>query len=339
MATTTTAEARARGAVALVLTSIVSVQCGSALATGLFDSMGPLGAVFLRTLFGAVLLLALTRGAPLRAREWPHRDVVLLGLAVAGINLFFYAALDRLPLGITVTLEFVGPLGVALLGSRRPPRPGLGAAGGGRDRPPLQRLRRRRHRRPRRGPGADRRRLLGRLHRAERPGRRGPAGGRRGDHGGRDLGAAGGAVRNRPGRRRAAHPLPSCRRRRRRPAQHRDPLRLRDGGAAAAAAGDLRRADEPRAGGRRADRVPRAVPGADRGRGRRDRLGRPRLGGRIALARRRRPATAEIPRGLRRARRRAGARAPWRSGRRPRRRGRPAPGRRRGGGCCARPRS
>ena len=120
MAATTASEARARGAVVLVLSSIVAVQSGSALATGLFDSIGPAGAVFLRTLFGALFLLALTRGAPLRARAWPHRDVVALGAAVAGVNLFFYAALDRLPLGITVTLEFVGPLGVALLGSRRP---------------------------------------------------------------------------------------------------------------------------------------------------------------------------------------------------------------------------
>ncbi len=118
MAATGGTAAGTRGAVALTLTSIVSVQTGSALATGLFDALGPLGTVFLRALFGALCLLALVRGAPLRSRQWPHRDVVLLGLAVAGVNLFFYAALDRLPLGITVTLEFVGPLGVALLGSR-----------------------------------------------------------------------------------------------------------------------------------------------------------------------------------------------------------------------------
>jgi inner membrane transporter RhtA len=108
----------ARGAVALTLSSIVSVQCGSALATSLFDELGPLGTVFLRALFGALCLLALTRGEPLRRRRWPSRDVVLFGLVVAGVNLFFYAAIDRLPLGIAVTLEFIGPLGVAILGSR-----------------------------------------------------------------------------------------------------------------------------------------------------------------------------------------------------------------------------
>lgn len=119
MAVTRETDAGQRGAVALVLSSIVAVQGGSALATSLFDSIGPAGTVFLRAAFGALFLVALTRGAPLRARGRLHRDVVALGAAVAGVNLFFYAALDRLPLGITVTLEFVGPLGVALIGSRR----------------------------------------------------------------------------------------------------------------------------------------------------------------------------------------------------------------------------
>ncbi|HXR60738.1 MAG TPA: hypothetical protein VN732_05380, partial [Solirubrobacterales bacterium] len=112
--------AGARGGALLTLASIVSVQSGAALAIGLFDSVGPAGAVFLRASFGALALLLLTRAAPLRTGEWPHRDVWLLGFSVAAVNLFFYAALDRLPLGITVTLEFVGPLGVAVFGSRRP---------------------------------------------------------------------------------------------------------------------------------------------------------------------------------------------------------------------------
>lgn len=107
-----------RGAALLTLGSIVSVQAGAALATTLFEEIGSSGAVLLRALFGALVLLALTRGAALR--QWPHRDVVLLGISVATVNLLFYAALERLPLGITVTLEFVGPLGVAVFGSRRP---------------------------------------------------------------------------------------------------------------------------------------------------------------------------------------------------------------------------
>jgi inner membrane transporter RhtA len=108
-----------RAAGLMVLGSIVSVQCGAALATGLFDALGPAGAVFLRAAFGAIALLALMRGALFRGLGLPHREVFLLALAVAAVTLFFYAALDRLPLGITVTLEFVGPLGVAILGSRQ----------------------------------------------------------------------------------------------------------------------------------------------------------------------------------------------------------------------------
>jgi inner membrane transporter RhtA len=110
---------RTRAAAALALGSIVSVQCGSALATTLFDSVGPRGAVALRSAFGALALLALARGRLPKLRGVGLRDVVLFGLALAGINLLFYAALDRLPLGIAVTLEFVGPLGVAVFGSRR----------------------------------------------------------------------------------------------------------------------------------------------------------------------------------------------------------------------------
>jgi inner membrane transporter RhtA len=113
-------DSQARAAAAMALGSIVSVQCGAALATTLFDSVGPRGAVFLRSAFGALALLALAhRGLPALRRRLTG-EVVLFGAAVAGLNLSFYAALDRLPLGVAVTLEFVGPLGVALFGSRRP---------------------------------------------------------------------------------------------------------------------------------------------------------------------------------------------------------------------------
>ncbi len=119
MAATTETHARTRGAALLVLASIVSVQCGSALATGLFDSVGAAGAVLLRAGFGALALMVFMWGEVGRLWGRPHRDVVLLAVAVTAVNFFFYAALERLPLGITVTLEFVGPLGVALFGSRR----------------------------------------------------------------------------------------------------------------------------------------------------------------------------------------------------------------------------
>jgi inner membrane transporter RhtA len=108
-----------RAGTAMAVGSILSVQCGAALATTLFDSLGPQGAVFLRSLFGAAALLVLVRGRLPALRGRGLRDVVLFGVALAGVNLCFYAALDRLPLGVAVTLEFVGPLGVAVFGSRR----------------------------------------------------------------------------------------------------------------------------------------------------------------------------------------------------------------------------
>jgi inner membrane transporter RhtA len=103
----------------LVLGSIVSVQSGAAAATTLFDQIGPAGAVLLRTLFAAVALAILWRPT-LRGHTRPElRLVALLGAVLAAMNLSFYAALDRIPLGLAVTFEFVGPLGVAIAGSRR----------------------------------------------------------------------------------------------------------------------------------------------------------------------------------------------------------------------------
>lgn len=108
-----------RAAAGMVIGAILSVQCGAALATGLFDEVGPGGAVFMRSAFAALALLAVA-GRSLRSlRRSELGDVVLFGAVLAGMNLCFYAALDRLPLGIAVTLEFVGPLGVAVFGSRR----------------------------------------------------------------------------------------------------------------------------------------------------------------------------------------------------------------------------
>ena len=111
--------ASTRAAGAMVLGSVFSVQCGSALATTLFDHVGPAGAVFLRSLFGSLILLALARHGLRRLRGRQLGDVALFGVALAGMNLGFYESIDRLPLGIAVTIEFVGPLSLAVFGSRR----------------------------------------------------------------------------------------------------------------------------------------------------------------------------------------------------------------------------
>ena len=105
--------------IGLVLVGIASTQLGAALAKSLFDELGPTGTVLLRVLFAAVALTLIWRPG---LRRWSRRDLTLaaaFGVALAGMNLSFYAALDRIPLGVAVTLEFSGPLGVALLGSRR----------------------------------------------------------------------------------------------------------------------------------------------------------------------------------------------------------------------------
>jgi inner membrane transporter RhtA len=92
---------------------------GSAVATHLFDSVGPVATAFLRLALGAVLLLAVWRPR-LRSYSWPeYRVAILFGLVTAIMNASFYSALHRIPLGIAVTLEFVGPLSVAVVGSRR----------------------------------------------------------------------------------------------------------------------------------------------------------------------------------------------------------------------------
>jgi inner membrane transporter RhtA len=104
---------------ALVVTGIASVQFGSAIATKLFASVGPGGAVLLRLLTGSVILGLV--GRP-RLRGFTRREWLLaatFGAVLATMNLSFYYALHRLPLGAAVTIEFLGPLAVAIGGSRR----------------------------------------------------------------------------------------------------------------------------------------------------------------------------------------------------------------------------
>ena len=104
----------------LVVGGIASTQFGASFAKGLFDDAGPGGTVFLRVLFAALVLAALWRPS---LREHQRADVGLVltfGVALAAMNLSFYEAIDRVPLGVAVTIEFVGPLAVGVTGSRRP---------------------------------------------------------------------------------------------------------------------------------------------------------------------------------------------------------------------------
>ncbi|MDA0137070.1 EamA family transporter [Solirubrobacter sp. CPCC 204708] len=94
------------------------MQVGSALAKQLFDEVGSFGTVALRLCFAAAVLLALWRPS-LRIERRAWTVVLTYGLVLGLMNLCFYLSLDRLPLGIAVTIEFLGPLAVALAGSRR----------------------------------------------------------------------------------------------------------------------------------------------------------------------------------------------------------------------------
>lgn len=103
----------------LVVGAIASVQFGAAIAATLFSRVGPGGAVLLRLASASILLAALWR-PHLRGRSRRQLQLaVLFGGILAAMNLSFYEALDRIPLGIAVAVEFVGPLTVAVLGSRR----------------------------------------------------------------------------------------------------------------------------------------------------------------------------------------------------------------------------
>lgn len=102
----------------LVLAGIASVQSGAAIATKLFPLVGAGGAVFLRLALSAVIVGLFVRPGLAQVRG----DITLMvvfGVVLGGMNLAFYLALARIPLGVAVTIEFLGPLAVAIAGSRR----------------------------------------------------------------------------------------------------------------------------------------------------------------------------------------------------------------------------
>ena len=116
---TVTAAPASTRPVALILVAVSSVQVGAALAKRLFPLLGASGTVAVRLLTAAVVLLAIARP---RVRGVRRRHLVLVagfGLVLAVMNLCFYASLQRIPLGVAVTIEFAGPLALAVAGSRR----------------------------------------------------------------------------------------------------------------------------------------------------------------------------------------------------------------------------
>ncbi|GAB3713229.1 EamA family transporter [Mariniluteicoccus flavus] len=106
-------------AVWLVLASIASVQIGAAIAKGLFGEISPTAMVWLRLATSTVVLLvwARPRVRGRTARDWAV--VIAFGLSLVGMNWAIYQSFARIPLGMAVTIEFLGPLAIAVVGSRR----------------------------------------------------------------------------------------------------------------------------------------------------------------------------------------------------------------------------
>jgi inner membrane transporter RhtA len=107
------------GPVAAVALSAASVQSGAAVGATLFPAIGPFGVTAMRQVVAAVVLLAVTRPPLHRLGARRLAPAVLLGLVLVGMNFSLYSAVERIGLGLGVTVEFLGPLAVALLGAGR----------------------------------------------------------------------------------------------------------------------------------------------------------------------------------------------------------------------------
>lgn len=106
-------------AIALLLVAMLSIQSGAAVAKQLFPLVGSMGVTLLRTSLAAAMLLGLWRPWPLLRSPRHLKRLALYGSALGLMNLLFYLALERIPLGVAVALEFTGPLAVALFSSRK----------------------------------------------------------------------------------------------------------------------------------------------------------------------------------------------------------------------------
>lgn len=102
-----------------VLLAIISVQCGAAIAKTLFPAIGAAGTASLRIGISAIILLLAYRPNLKQITPSQWKIVVPYGLTLGAINLIFYLAIERIPIGLAVTLEFIGPLLLAIIGSKR----------------------------------------------------------------------------------------------------------------------------------------------------------------------------------------------------------------------------
>jgi inner membrane transporter RhtA len=106
--------------IAAVVCAMAAFQVSASFAKQLFPVMGALGAAALRLSLGALMLVAFTRPWRGLSRDAPWIALAGLGLSTGMAVALFYGAISRLPQGVAIALQFLGPLGVALFGSRRP---------------------------------------------------------------------------------------------------------------------------------------------------------------------------------------------------------------------------
>ncbi|WP_083199574.1 EamA family transporter [Microbacterium oleivorans] len=114
-----TARSTSMSAVTLVVVGLCCQEVGASLAVFLFPEVGPLGMVMLRLVFSALILGLIARPSWRGHTRAAWVAVVQLGVALAVMNGFFYLALERLALGVTVTIEVLGPLALSIIASRR----------------------------------------------------------------------------------------------------------------------------------------------------------------------------------------------------------------------------
>lgn len=102
-----------------VVVAMISLQTGAAIGKSAFDRISPVEGTFLRLALATVILFVLLRP---RLRRWDARSwraAIVLGLALGGMNQLIYLAIDHIPLGVAITIEFLGPLTLALVQTRR----------------------------------------------------------------------------------------------------------------------------------------------------------------------------------------------------------------------------
>lgn len=102
-----------------VIGSMASITCGASLAKGVFSTLGPLGTTSFRLGLAAILLCLVVRPWNASISKAQFKIMALYGVCLAAMNLFFYLSISKIPLAVAIAIEFLGPLTIALISSRK----------------------------------------------------------------------------------------------------------------------------------------------------------------------------------------------------------------------------